>query len=98
MAMSLLVGAVVLVIVFAAAVLPAALFWRCRKVDAIRSQKLRRSYEDAKTDMDSGLSWEWRFDAYQAGPSFTEMVWKMWRPVSSFYQDQRPAVHRNSTP
>lgn len=82
------------VIVGAAALLPAVLFRRCRQVDAMRSQKLRESYEDAKTDIDSGQSWEWRFDAYQNGPTFTEMVWKLWRPLSSFYKEQRSGAQQ----
>lgn len=82
------------VIVLLAALLPAGLFWRCRQVDAARSQRLRESYKDAMGDIDAGQSWEWRFDASQPGPSFTEMVWKMWRPVSSFYPEERPGARQ----
>ena len=83
---------VVSVIIAMAAFLPLALFLRCRQVDAMRSRKLRESYDGAVADMNAGeQSWEWRFDAYQKGPSFNEMVWKVWRPVSSFYEDRQPS-------
>ena len=81
---------VVSVVVVMAAFLPLGLFLRCRRVDAVRSQKLRESYAAAVVDMNAGeQSWEWRFDASQNAPTFNEMVWKLWRPVSSFYEDRR---------
>ncbi len=84
----IVVVVLVSLVVGLAAFLPLALFWRCRQVDAARSQRLRDSYAQAAADMNAGeQSWEWRFDAYQKGPSFNQMVWQVWRPVSSFYQD-----------
>ncbi|MDQ1364744.1 MAG: hypothetical protein QOK20_2619 [Acidimicrobiaceae bacterium] len=85
--------AVVSVIVVMAALLPLCLFLRCRRVDAIRSQKLRESYAAAVVDMNAGEpSWEWHFEADHAAPTFNEMVWKVWRPVSSFYEDRSPGT------
>jgi hypothetical protein len=37
-------------------------------------------------------SWEWHFEADHAAPTFNEMVWKVWRPVSSFYEDRSPGT------
>jgi len=85
--MTIVVTVVVGVIVLAAAALPVVLFLRCRQVDALRSRMLRKSYQDAVADMQSGQSWEWRFEAVRTGPTFTQMVWKVWRPVSSFYEE-----------
>lgn len=83
------------VIVVFAALLPLLVFWRCRQIDALRRLKLRESYEAAAADVSSGeQSWEWRFDAYDNVPPFDEMVWKVWRPVSSFYEDRRSAAPR----
>lgn len=77
---------VVCVIAVMAAFLPLGIFLRCRRIDAIRSQKLRESYDAAAADVNAGdASWEWRFNASQNAPTFDEMVWKLWRPVSSFY-------------
>lgn len=84
--MTVLAIALVGIVVVAAALLPAYLFWRCGQVDAVRSQKLKESYEQAVADMNAGLSWEWRFEAARTGPTFNQMVWKVWRPVSSFYE------------
>jgi heme/copper-type cytochrome/quinol oxidase subunit 2 len=76
------------VIVVVAALLPLAIFLRCRRIDALRNEKLRDSYAAAAADMKAGeQTWEWRFDANQNAPAFNEMVWKVWRPVSSFYKD-----------
>ncbi|MGH9125142.1 MAG: hypothetical protein ACRDZ8_10515 [Acidimicrobiales bacterium] len=72
------------IVVVAAGLLPAVLFWRCRQVDDRRRRMLRTSYEQAVSDMNVGLPWEWRFEAARTGPTFNEMVWKVWRPVSSF--------------
>lgn len=85
-------GLVIGIIVLVASAMPVALFRRCRKVDAVRSERLRQIYDQAASDMSGGESWEWRFDTYRTGPSFTEMVWKIWRPVSSFYGDQQTRV------
>lgn len=27
----------------------------------------------------------WRYGAFEAGPSYGEMLWKFWKPVKSFY-------------
>jgi heme/copper-type cytochrome/quinol oxidase subunit 2 len=78
---------VAVLVVAAAGLLPAVLFVRCRQVEAIRSQKLHDSYEQALTDMDAGRSWEWRFDANRNTATFNQMVWQVWRPVSSFYEE-----------
>jgi hypothetical protein len=85
------VGIVVIVIVgvimVMATFLPLGIFLRCRRIDAVRSQKLRQSYEAAAADATAGESnWEWRFNGSQNAPTFDEMVWKLWRPVSSFYE------------
>ncbi|MDQ1394222.1 MAG: hypothetical protein QOF30_3199 [Acidimicrobiaceae bacterium] len=91
--MGIVALASVSVIVVVAALLPLGLFIRCRRVDAVRSQKLRESYAAAVADMNAGEpSWEWHFDAHQAAPTFDEMVWKVWRPVSSFYEPGSPGV------
>ena len=74
------------IVTVGAGLLPAYLFWRCRLVEAARSQRLKESYEQAVTDMNAGLSWEWRFEDARTGPTFNQMVWKIWRPVSSFYE------------
>jgi hypothetical protein len=90
-----IVGILVIgVIVVLAALLPLGMFLRCRQIDAVRRQKLRESYDAATADVSAGQqSWEWRFDSYQNAPSFDEMVWKVWRPVESFY-DGRTGVKR----
>jgi hypothetical protein len=72
-----------------AALLPLGLFLRCRRIDAVRTMKLHESYHAAAADLNAGeQSWEWRFDAYAKAPTFDEMVWKVWRPVASFYEDE----------
>jgi hypothetical protein len=78
---------IVVVIMVIATFLPLGIFLRCRRIDAVRSQKLRQSYEAAAADATAGESnWEWRFNGSQNAPTFDEMVWKLWRPVSSFYE------------
>jgi hypothetical protein len=81
------------VVVVLAAVLPLTIFVRCRRIDAIRNQKLRESYAAAISDVNSGAGqpWESHFDANENAPKFDEMVWKLWRPVSSFYEAGGPA-------
>ncbi len=77
------------------ALLPLVLFLRCRQIDAVRRLKLRESYEAAARDVNAGeQSWEWRFDAYDNVPTFDEMVWKVWRPVASFYEDHGTGVNQ----
>ncbi len=92
--MTVLALLLVAILGLGAALLPAALFWRCRKVDALRCQVLQDSYRLAADDMNAGLAWEWRFEACRTGATFNEMVWKIWRPVSSFYEPSRPLVRQ----
>jgi hypothetical protein len=79
------------IVVVLAAVLPLTIFVRCRRIDAMRNQKLRDSYAAAISDVNAGDAqpWESHFDANENAPKFDEMVWKLWRPVSSFYEAGR---------
>lgn len=42
----------------------------------------------ANSDIDAGRSWVWRYKAYDA-VGYCVMVLQFWRPLHSFYPDQR---------
>ena len=52
-----------------------------------RMQLLSRISESATRDIEARRPWGWRFDALSA-VTYDEMVFKFWRPLSSFYDDE----------
>lgn len=36
-------------------------------------------------DIMRGRDPSWRLETYKKGPSYSAMVWKIWRPIGSFY-------------
>jgi hypothetical protein len=55
------------------------LLWRNNRVYDERMRIVNRIFEMN--------DWKWRLRRYEAGPSYNEMMWKLWRPVNSFVTD-----------
>ena len=60
---------------------------RVRKVFEYRSKLLNRVHAAYHADLARGREWEWRYDMFES-VSNAEMIFKLWRPIDSFYPDK----------
>lgn len=58
-----------------------------------RSRVIRLIHEANLADIEAGrFDYHWRYEAYEAGPSYEAMAWQLWRPVGSFFDDDALAT------
>lgn len=64
--------------------------FRVRRVYQERMRIIGIISQANTADIDAGRlgEWDWRYIAFNAGPTFNEMVYKFWKPVNSFFPHQ----------
>jgi len=60
------------------------MFLRNNAVYKYRIGLLDRISKAAEEDINMGRDWRWRYDILHK-VTYQEMVWKFWKPISSFY-------------
>ena len=76
-----------LVIAISMLILNLCLIYRACCVFTYRSTLLARLASMSQQDLRLGRSPEWRWHIYSS-ITYTEMVWKFWQPITSFYDER----------
>jgi len=59
--------------------------WRSKQVHRYRARLLKEVIQMYKSDLALGKPCEWRLEEFYS-VGYTEMVFKFWKPVDSFYK------------
>lgn len=80
---------IVFVLIMWAAILSGCIFTLFRS-NAVYNERIRVTHEIHRLglqEINAGGNPDWRWAAYEAGPSYHQMLYKFWIPVGSFFEN-----------